>query len=97
MEIKIVDKISGGTHIFEGNEIFYDFTKYENLEEYRKLFLSTDKFSYLVCTDPDKVKDFPGYILYISFQSNGDLVEMKINDSIIYITNKGQTIDKINC
>jgi hypothetical protein len=98
MEIKIVDKNSGSTHIFEGNEIFYDFTRYENIEEYKNIYYSIDnKFNWVICSEPEKIKNFPGLVVYMSFKSDGELFEGSVNDSVIYITNNGQTIDKIVC
>jgi hypothetical protein len=95
MEIKVINKVDGATHIFDGNEVFYNFRFYENTEEYKRIIDESIKSMAWILSDYGEEIKKAGHLLYLEFVSDGNHIEMVINKSTVYITNKGQTVDKI--
>jgi hypothetical protein len=110
MEIKIIQRSkdieNGGyqTHIFEADEVHHELIYYENRERFRILYKSRtgDRrgMSFGIPSnfwDDDKPEIISGFFLLIDYWKEDtktiDFITCK--DCEVYITNKGQTIDKI--
>jgi hypothetical protein len=112
MEIKVISvENNEGTRsselvsLFEGSEISHRFVFYKDKTEFQEKthdliknltgsILGID-LSFWNQNDESAIKD--GYFLFIMYQKNDDcpsFIICKMSD--VYITNKGQTIDKIS-
>lgn len=104
MEIKVnCHRQNEGTFLFEGTEIRHKFVGYESIEDFHKQFINyaQNKSSYALGIPNDYYskkpeKDTSGGFLLITFINHkDDFNVLVIKDSTVFITNKGQTIDKI--
>ena len=110
MEIKIKQNTqqfeNGGlkTHILEGSNISYEFVYYENRERFsilRKSLVFDYNFDigipFAWFNEEKEISEFdPGHFLLITYlNSEGLEASVVCKDCLVYITNKGQTIDFI--
>jgi hypothetical protein len=110
MEVKICQQTkeyenSGlQTSIFETESVNHEFIRYENLPQFNVLVKSRTANehltmygipSWMIAEKLPKNECESGYFLLMSFFDDNDYSYIVCKNSIIYITNKGQTIDKI--
>lgn len=107
MEIKIncTDQ-KVGTCLYEGNDIQHKFIPFKNVEDFHHNFLEiTQNVPTNIIGIPEgfykkdyKDKDSPGFFLLISrVDIDKDWKYIVVMNSTVFITNKGQTIDKVIC
>lgn len=108
MEIKInchaFENESDGsmTYLFEGDRIVHKFCGYDNLTDFRKRWneIATGKNGQslgipLLFWD-EKNEDARGYLLLINYYDiNNEFNYIIVKNATVFITCKGQTIDKI--
>jgi hypothetical protein len=110
MEIKINCNESsnindgGRTLIFDGSNIIHQFKHYQNIDDFKKNYgnLTQGKDGVVVgvpsffWNDIKDDEDVPGEFLLINYHDElGDFKFIVVKYSTVFITNKGQTIDKI--
>lgn len=109
MEIKInchefENEMDGGmTYLFEGNKIVHKFCGYNNLKEFR------ERWAQIVTGGAGSVIGIPnffwdekskeeskGYLLLINYYDlDGEFNYIVLKNATVFITCKGQTVDKI--
>jgi hypothetical protein len=105
MEIKIYQH-SGKTSIYEGNDFVYESFHYMNRDDFQKKYNECTKGvtlgrvvgipkTFWENSDPDIEGGYFIFIIYENDKYGTSFIVVK--DAIVYITNKGQTIDKIDC
>ena len=110
MEIKICQQTkefenSGfQTILFESSSVNYEHIRYETLSQFNILVKSrTANYNLHMYGIPDWMQEeklpqnecSSGYFLLLSFLDDGDYSFMVCKNCVIYITNHGQTVDKI--
>lgn len=103
MEIKIMCTLSeskemtGTTYLFEGTDIRHEFHYYDNRERLIE-FMDESNYTerigipsaYLI-----EDKEIPGYYLRLTFNHKDQWTGLVIKYATVFITNNGQTVDKI--
>ena len=104
MEIKIIEKSKGQkTSIFEGADIRHEHIVYNSgedfIQKYNELGFSANELSGHVLGVPEEIwkkgnKIGSGYFLLIYYRID-ELKFIVVKNATVFITNKGQTIDRI--
>ncbi|HEY0089690.1 MAG TPA: hypothetical protein VGB37_12660 [Candidatus Lokiarchaeia archaeon] len=109
MEIKVISslndqnirsKLNCKVTIVEGFEITYSFIQFDSREDFNRKISRNKKrkgkfigiLTNLACTS---LPDVSGWYLYIEYVKDDTSYYLIVQQSEVYITNNGQTIDKV--